>query len=324
MLHTFAVMGPPDSEVCAKNLLTMKAVCNDLGIPLAPEKQEGPSTELTFLGITINTIKQMLSLPSENLTCLLETLDHWIQRKICTRRELESLIGILQHACTVVQPGRTFLRNAIPLLRVAKQPHHHICLNKEFRSDLYWWKTFASHWNGKSLIIHSQSPETTVTSDASGSWGCGAWHKQNWFQLPWDDATVKLYIAVKELLPIVISSAIWGDQWKGHKVQAFCDNTAAVEAINARVSKDKHMMHILRCLFFIEAYHQFQLTACHITGIQNTMADDLSRNQLGSFSNASANPSVIPDSLLQWLLNPVGDWTSPSWIQLFSTSVQRA
>ena len=228
----------------------------------------------------------------------------------------------------MVQPGRTCLRNAIPLLSVAKQPHHHIRLNKEFRSDLYWWKTFASHWNGTHLIIHSQSPETTVTSDASGLWGCGAWHKQTGSNFPaWDDATVKLHIAVKELLPIVISSAIWGDRWKGHKVQAFCDNTAAVGAINAIVSKDKHMVHILRCLFFIEAYHQFQLTACHIPGIQNTMADDLSRNQLGSFhklcSNASANPSVIPDSLLQWLLNPVGDWTSLSWIQLFSTSVQR-
>ena len=44
-------------------------------------------------------------------------------------------------------------------------------------------------------------------------------------------------------MPIVISSATWGDQWKGHKVQAFCDNMAAVGVINARVSKDKHMMH---------------------------------------------------------------------------------
>ena len=54
-------MGPPDSEVYVKNLLTLKAVCNDLSIFLAPEKQEGPywSGELTFLGIAINTTKQM-------------------------------------------------------------------------------------------------------------------------------------------------------------------------------------------------------------------------------------------------------------------------
>ena len=101
----------------------------------------------------------------------------------------------------------------------------------------------------------------------------------------------------------MISSAIWGDQWKGHKVQALCDNTADVGAINAGVSKDKNMMHILRCLFFIEASHQFQLAACHIPVIQNTMADNLSQNQLESFhklcSNARANPAIIPDFLLQ-------------------------
>ena len=74
------MMGPPDLEVCAKKLLTLKAVCNDLGVPLAQEKQEGPSTKLTSLGITINAIKQMLSLPSEKLARLLETLEHWIQR----------------------------------------------------------------------------------------------------------------------------------------------------------------------------------------------------------------------------------------------------
>ena len=44
-LDDFAVMSPPDSEV------TLKAVWSKLCIPLAPEKQEGPSTELTFLGL---------------------------------------------------------------------------------------------------------------------------------------------------------------------------------------------------------------------------------------------------------------------------------
>ena len=320
-------MGPPDSEICARDLLTLKFVCEELGVPLAAEKQEGPSTNLTFLGITIDTVHQMLSLPHDKLARLLKALDQWAERKTCKRRELESLIGVLQHACTVIQPGRTFLHNAIPLLSMAKQPRHHIRLTKEFHSDIYWWKTFASCWNGKALIIHPQCPETAVTSDASGSWGCEAWHKQNWFQFPWDELSMKLHIAVKELLPILIASAIWGTYWKGHRVQAFCDNTAAVAAINNRTSKDRHMMHMLRCLFFIEAYHQFQLTACHISGTSNKLADNLSRNQMESFHNkfrtANANPSLIPNSLLQWLLDPVGDWTSPSWIQLFSSSVQK-
>ena len=75
----------------------------------------------------------------------------------------------------------------------------------------------------------------------------------------------------------MISSAILcGNQWKGHKVKAFCNNTAAVVTIKGGVSKGKHMMHILKCVVFIEAYQQFQLTARYIPGFKNTMADDLS------------------------------------------------
>ena len=105
-MDDFAILGPPDSEICARDLVTLKAVCKDLGVPLAPEKQEGPSAELTFLGLTINTTKQMLSFPSKKLAHLLEVLDQWVQQNACTHRELESLIGVLQHACTVIQQGR--------------------------------------------------------------------------------------------------------------------------------------------------------------------------------------------------------------------------
>ena len=115
-LDDSVVMGLPDLEVCAKSLSTLKAVSSDLDVPLAPEKQESPSTKLTFLVITINST-------SEKLARLVETLDHWIQCKTRTHRELDSLIGILQHVCMVIQPGRTFMCNAIPLLNV---PNNHI------------------------------------------------------------------------------------------------------------------------------------------------------------------------------------------------------
>ena len=102
---------------------------------LAPEKQDGPSTVIVFLGIIIDTSRQELRLPDDKLRRLLSTLDEWERRKACTRRDLESLIGILQHACKVIRPGRAFLRRAISLLSVASQRHHHIRLNMEFRSD---------------------------------------------------------------------------------------------------------------------------------------------------------------------------------------------
>ena len=87
-------------------------------------------------------------------------------------------------------------------------------------------------------------------------------------------------------------------------------------------------MQLLRCLFFIEAHFQFHLRAIHLPGARNAPADDLSRNRLSAFlervPEANPLPSPVPPSLLQWLLYPRLDWTSPTWTQLFISSVQRA
>ena len=209
-LDDFAVLGPPDSPTCANALSTLTKICTELGVPLAPEKQDGPSSVITFLGIIIDTERQELRLPGGKLQRLLEAVAEWRRSKSCTQVELESLIGTLQHACKVIQPGRSFLRRMISLLSITKHRHRHIRLNKEFRSDLAWWHSFAAHWNGASLLIHPSSRSHTLTSDASGSWGCVAWYLSHWFQLAWDQATSEWHIAAKELVPIIIASVIWG------------------------------------------------------------------------------------------------------------------
>ena len=68
-----------------------------LGVPLAPEKRDGPSSVLIFLGIIINTVKGELRLPADKLRRLSGAVEEWLGKKWCTRRELESLIGTLQH-----------------------------------------------------------------------------------------------------------------------------------------------------------------------------------------------------------------------------------
>ncbi len=81
-----------------------------LGFPVAMEKLEGPSTKLTFLGFEIDTVAMEVRLPQAKLAELKELSQHWCERKVCTIRELESLVGKLAHAAQVVQPGKTFLR----------------------------------------------------------------------------------------------------------------------------------------------------------------------------------------------------------------------
>ena len=321
-LDDFAVVGPPNSEACAQYLHTLVRVCNDLGVPLAPEKQEGPTSVITFLGIIIDTERGELRLPDDKLHRLIVAVTTWEKRKTCTRRELESLIGTLQHACKVIPAGRAFLRRAISLLSVTKQQHHHIRLNSDFRSDMAWWRAFAPHWNGASLLIRPGCRQIKVTSDASGRWGCGASYRSSWFQLEWDDRSRHFSIAIKELIPIIIAAVIWGEEWSGGRVQACCDNSAVVAIMNSRYSRENHMMRMLRCLFFVETRYQFRISAAHIPGIHNNLADDLSRNRVGAVKEKAGMelyPSPIHPSILQWLLHPGLDWLSPSWMELFNT-----
>ena len=77
------------------------------------------------------------------------------------------------------------MRTAIPLLKVAKRQHHHIHLSNELRTDLVWWRLFAQHWNRSALVISPSARRYQIISDASGSWGCGAWYDNYWFSVPW-------------------------------------------------------------------------------------------------------------------------------------------
>ena len=52
-LDDFVMLGKPETSDCAHNQIIISNVCASLGVPLAPEKVEGPTTCLTFLGIEI-------------------------------------------------------------------------------------------------------------------------------------------------------------------------------------------------------------------------------------------------------------------------------
>ena len=80
-LDDFITMGPASSLVCQQNLTTIQHTCRDLGIPLAEEKLEGPTTSLTFLGIVLDTSRMEIRLPADKLQHTQKELTHWLDRK---------------------------------------------------------------------------------------------------------------------------------------------------------------------------------------------------------------------------------------------------
>jgi len=90
--------------------------------------------------------------------------------------------------------------------------------------------------------------------------GVGLWSLA-WFQLQWNAKSRDLQIAIKELVPVLIASFLWGHNWRRNKVLVYCNNEAVVFILNKRDSKDPYMAHMLRTLFFIEAQFQFQFSS---------------------------------------------------------------
>ena len=126
--------------------------CEELNFPIATEKMEGPAVVLPFLGIELDTVAMQLRLPKEKLARVKATISQWVCKKIASKCELQSLAGLLQHACKVVRPGRVFLRRVFDAIARVQRPHHPTCLNRSFRSDIAWWSVFLEHWNGVSML----------------------------------------------------------------------------------------------------------------------------------------------------------------------------
>ena len=77
-LDDYFTLGPPLSDICASRLKAIDQAATEIGIPLSPDKCVGPTTCLIFLGS--------------------ELLEEWATKRTCKLKELQSLLGKLNHA----------------------------------------------------------------------------------------------------------------------------------------------------------------------------------------------------------------------------------
>ena len=127
-----------------------------LGVPVASHKVEAPSSSLTFLGVLIDAVCYELRLPLDKLEQLRLMVDDWYTRPHRRRREMESFLGYLSHAATVIRPGQTFLQELFSRLRIIQNP---LRLNMAARAlgggRFFFNIGMESHFN-HSLPVHGQ------------------------------------------------------------------------------------------------------------------------------------------------------------------------
>ena len=115
ILDDFVFVGPSSSTACQEHLSSFLSLAKTLHLPIKESKTFNQATIMTVCGIEIDTIQMLMRLPDEKLERIKHMLHELRFRTKVTLRQLQSLIGVLNFSCTVVPPGRTFLRRLIDM-----------------------------------------------------------------------------------------------------------------------------------------------------------------------------------------------------------------
>ena len=289
LLEDFLLIQTTESQ-CSRSLGLFLELCDFLGIPMAPEKTFGPSTILTFAGVELGTIRCESRLPEDKLLKCKQLIAEFIKKKKATLRELQSLTGVLNFPCSVVVPGRCFLRRLIDLTIGLKRPGHFVRVSN----------------NGKSLFLNEKwenSVSLQLFTDAAGVHGFGAIFGSHWCYGEWPKEWLGQNIAIREFYPIVLSLMLWSDHIRDRCITFFTDNEPLVHVINKSTCRDTSLMIFVRKLVLVCLRHNILFKVENISGFKNTLADALSRLQIERFKKLAPAymdpmPTAIPSHLL--------------------------
>lgn len=167
----------------------------------------------------------------------------------CAKVLTQSLIRLLNFCCSVILPGRAFLRRLIDLTRGVRRAHYHIRFTKACRQDLLVWLTFLQNYNGKTFFLQERwevSSPLDLYTDAAGSKGYGAILGRHWFCGEWPVSWKSFNITFLELFPIAIALHVWGNRMSNRCISFFTDNSALVDILNKQTSKHPLVMALVR------------------------------------------------------------------------------
>jgi hypothetical protein len=282
-----------DKTQAQRQLEVLLRLFADLGLPVSEQKVDGPSPLMVFLGIMFDAIKLTISLHPDRVADIEKLLAEWADKRAASRAELQSLIGVLSFAAQVVQSSRTFLRRMIEQLQLipswaaatSKYP-----LRASFFADIQWWTAFIRTANGKALshscvalsVVHAHTDACVV--------GYGAVTNNDWYSCAWTNAEEAMAarqkrdsMPWKELYAIAKTMATFAERWRGHKVVIHSDCEPAIKAWRKGDSAKPDMASLLRTILFTCAAHDIDMHIQFVAGIDNVLADALSRLQVENF-----------------------------------------
>ena len=138
--------------------------------------------------------------------------------------------------------------------------------------------------------------------------GCGGISDKEYFHssFPGFISEQGLPIHKLELLTVIVAVRLRGKRCQGLNVVVYCDNEPAVHVINSGKSRDPFMAACIREIWLVVSTNLFQLRAIHLPGVENRLADALSRwDESVSYRNSFY--AFISDSVYEYVQVSVSD-----------------
>jgi len=303
------------AEALSLMLHTAQEVFASFGLEVNPVKTEGPVQRISFLGILIDSVEQVVACTPERVKELMQLLASLTNKSLVRRKDVESLIGKLSFAAQVLPGARPFMRHMIDAIRSCAKRSTPVRIDKCFREDISFWMCNLSHWNGRQRWRAARSAPIVLATDASlkgfgfhivevpphidatrwpkelqlGSGFCGYYHP--------DHAHLHAshrQIAWCELLAIIAAVRTYASQLQNGCVLLRVDNNTDVDIVNRQSTRSPLLSGLLRSLYKLALEFNFSIRATHIRGVDNDLADFLSRPELhrnSPLTSARAVPS---------------------------------
>jgi hypothetical protein len=310
-LDDFFTIGATEAGV-QRQLLTAPQIIERFGLVVNPDKTEGPSQRLSFLGVQLDSVHQTLSCTPARVAELISLLRSLRHQRVITRHHAESLIGKLSFAAQVLPGARPFMRRMLDTVHAcsSKRRSTPIHIDPSFRADVRFWLHHLSDWNGTQQWRSSRASPFVFASDASLQ-GFGFYLESTptpskvdssaWPQHLRVGATFSgIYsaghaqyhrshtqIAWCELLAVVAAASTYAPYLRNQAMLFVMDNSTDVHIINRQATRSKALAGLLRQLYSIALQYNIRIQAVHRPGIDNTLADFLSRPALHQHSHVA-------------------------------------
>lgn len=299
-------------DACTRLLEIFNGIMQQLNVPMALEKKEGPCEILVFLGLELNSKEMVVRIPLEKINEVITKIQNLLSKKKARVKEIQSLVGSLNFCCRAIATGRPFCRRLINTICGLDKPFHFVRINKSVKLDLQIWLWFFQHHNGIS-VFHDRfwvsNSDVECFTDSAGGEGLGfgiyfqgQWTAARW-PVEWHVQEITKDITVLEIFPILVTLFIWGPKLRNKKICFNCDNESVVHILNTQTSKSDRVMAILRTLILQSLQNNILLRAKHVPGSSNSICDALSRFQMERFRQLAPEADQEPHKIPQQLWN---------------------